>query len=143
MLFDQGTPVPLRESFIGHEVSTAYERGWATLKNGDLLDVVERAGFDVLVTTDKNLKHQQDLRGRSIAIVVLTTTSWPRIRRQVSAVARAVEDAESYVEVRFPAFDWRLQTAPSKCQRPCCGGRPPVNRFLSPSAINSPAGWVV
>lgn len=105
VLFDQGTPVPLRESLTGHEVSTAYERGWATLKNGDLLDVAERDGFEVLVTTDKNLKHQQDLHARSIAIVVLTTTSWPRIRREVSAVARAVNGAvpESYVEVPFSA----------------------------------------
>ncbi len=74
VLFDQGyAPVPLRELLDEHDISTAYECGWSTLKNGDLLDAAEREGFEVLVTTDKNLRHQ--LRARSIAIVVLRTTS--------------------------------------------------------------------
>lgn len=104
VLFDQGTPVPLRESLGEHDVSTAYEHGWSTLKNGDLLDVAEREGFKVLLTTDKNLRHQQDLRARGIAIVVLGTTSWPRIQREIPAVVRAIDSAVpgSYVEVQFP-----------------------------------------
>jgi hypothetical protein len=69
VLFDQGTPVPPRESLTQHEFSTAYESGWATLKNGDLLDVAEREGFEVFVTTDKNLKYQQNLHLRRIALV--------------------------------------------------------------------------
>ncbi len=73
VLFDQGTPVPLQEFLGEHDVSTAYERGWSMLENSDLLDAAEREGFEVLVTTDKNLRHQ--LRARSIAIVVLRTTS--------------------------------------------------------------------
>lgn len=56
----------------GHSVTEARECGWATLKNGDLLSVAEQAGFDVLVTADKNIRYQQNLRGRKIAIVVLT-----------------------------------------------------------------------
>jgi hypothetical protein len=76
ILFDQGTPVPLRESLPQHEVSTAYERGWSTLKNGELLDVAEREGFEVLVTTDSRLRHQQNLGARRIAIVCLLSTSW-------------------------------------------------------------------
>jgi len=90
-----------------HGVSTAYERGWLTLKNGDLLDAAEREGFEVLVTTDRNLRHQQNLRARNIAIVVLTTTSWPRIQRDIPAVVRAVDGAvpRSYVEVQFPTVD--------------------------------------
>ncbi len=104
VLFDQGTPVPLRESLSEHDVSTAYERGWSTLKNSDLLDAAEREGFEVLVTTDRNLRHQQNLRARSIVIIVLTTTSWPRIQRDIPAVVRAVNGAVpgSYVEVQFP-----------------------------------------
>ena len=103
ILFDQGTPVPLRESLTHHEVSTTYERGWATLKNGDLLDAAEGEGFEVLVTTDKNLKHQQNLDERRIGVVVLTTTSWPRIRREIPAVVRAVDEAfsGSYTEVQI------------------------------------------
>lgn len=104
VLFDQGTPVPLRQLLKHHEVTTTYERGWATLKNGELLDAAERGGFAVLVTTDSNLKYQQNLRSRRIAIVVLSTTSWPRIQSAVAEVVRAVDgSAESgYVEVRIP-----------------------------------------
>lgn len=62
---------------------TVYKRGWSQLENGALLDVAEKEGFAVLVTTDANLKHQQNLSFLTIAIVVLTTTSWPRIQRAV------------------------------------------------------------
>jgi hypothetical protein len=61
VLFDQGTPVPLRQALTQHEVATAYERGWSALKNSELLDVAEKEGFEVLVTTDSNLKYQQNL----------------------------------------------------------------------------------
>jgi len=61
ILFDQGTPVPLRDSLPQHEVSTTYERGWSTLRNGELLDAAEREGYAILVTTDSNLRHQQNL----------------------------------------------------------------------------------
>jgi glutamate racemase len=103
VLFDQGVPVPLRESLRQHEVSTAYERGWATLKNSELLDTVEREGFEVLVTTDKSLRYQQNLSARRIAIVVLTSTSWPRIQHEITAVVRAVNGASpgSYAEVQI------------------------------------------
>jgi hypothetical protein len=66
-------------------VSTAYELGWSTLKNGELLAAAECNGFDVFVTTDTNLAYQQNLSNRKIAIVVLSTTSWPRIQRSVAA----------------------------------------------------------
>jgi hypothetical protein len=87
ILLDQGTPVPLREVLSGHEVATAYERGWSTLSNGDLLAAAERE-FDVLITTDRNLRDQQNLTGRRIAILVLPTTSWPSIRQHADAVRR-------------------------------------------------------
>jgi hypothetical protein len=103
-LFDQGTPAPLRQFLPLHDVATAFERGWARLQNGELLDAAETAGFDVLVTTDSNLKYQQNLSTRRIAIVVLSTTSWPRIRAAVATVAQAVDAAVpgGYVEVRIP-----------------------------------------
>lgn len=62
VLFDQGTPAPLRGALTAHVVSTAYEMGWSALSNGDLLDAVE-AQFDAFVTTDQNLRHQQNLAG--------------------------------------------------------------------------------
>lgn len=104
ILFDQGTPLPLRRFLVQHQVATAYERGWSRLKNGQLLDMAEREGFEVFVTTDSNLKHQQNLTGRHISIVVLTTTSWPRIQRAVQAVVAAIDDAagRGYTEVEVP-----------------------------------------
>ena len=70
ILFDQGTPVGIRNSLPEHVVKTAYEQGWSTLLNGDLLSAAEREGFQVLLTADKNLPYQQNLAGRKIAIVV-------------------------------------------------------------------------
>jgi hypothetical protein len=104
VVFDQGTPAPLRQFLRDHQVSTAYERGWSTLKNGELLQAAELAGFSVLVTTDTNLKYQQNLASRRISVVVLSTTSWPRIKAQVEPVIVAVNSAApgSYVEVRIP-----------------------------------------
>jgi len=88
ILLDQGTPAPLRRAFAGHSVSTAHEEGWDTLKNGELLDAAERS-FDVFVTTDQNLRYQQNLIGRRLAILVLPTTSWPRLQLHAAAIAAA------------------------------------------------------
>lgn len=93
ILFDQGTHVPLRSFLSSHEISTAFEKGWSTLRNGELLDAAERDGFEVFVTTDKNLQHQQNLSARSIAIVVLGTTSWPRVAKSTEIVSRAIDSA--------------------------------------------------
>jgi len=93
VLFDQGTPVPLRSHISAHHVSTAYELGWATLKNGELLAAAEKSGFEVLVTTDTNLQYQQNLNQRKITNVVLSTTSWPRIKKNITAIIQAVDIA--------------------------------------------------
>ena len=102
-LFDQGTPVPHRQALAVHKVETAYERGWSNLKNGELLASAEAAGFQIFVTTDKNLKYQQNLENRTIAIVSLFTTSWPRIQLQTEAVLNAVNSASSgsYIDVEI------------------------------------------
>jgi predicted nuclease of predicted toxin-antitoxin system len=104
VLFDQGTPAPLRRLLTLHEVTTAHEKDWSQLKNGELLDLAEKEGFAILVTTDANLKYQQNLTSRRIAIVVLTTTSWPRIQRVAAAVVAAVDGAApgAYLEVEIP-----------------------------------------
>jgi len=74
------------------------------LKNGELLETAEKLGFDILVTTDSNLKYQQNLVSRRIAIVVLSTPSWPRIQRAIPAVVGAIEAASqgSYIEAQIP-----------------------------------------
>jgi len=76
-----------------HYVSTAYELGWATLKNGELLAIAESSGFEVLVTTDTNLQYQQNLAQRKIALVVLSTTSWPRIQKSIKEIVTAINKA--------------------------------------------------
>lgn len=102
VLFDQGTPAPLRHALPGHAVSTAYEMGWASLTNGDLLDAAERS-FDVLVTTDQNLPYQQNLTGRQLAVLILPTTSWPLLKKRVLDVETALETIAPGSVVRLPA----------------------------------------
>jgi hypothetical protein len=84
-------------------VDTAAELGWSELRNGDLLDRAEARGYQALITTDQNLKWQQDLAGRTLGIVVLRTTSWPRIRRHAARVRQTLEElaAGGYAEVEF------------------------------------------
>ena len=91
ILFDQGTPVPLRQQLTSHLVDTAFERGWSTLRNGELLDVAEHERYDLLITTDQNLRYQQHLAARQLAVIVLLSTSWPRIQRRIEAIQAAVE----------------------------------------------------
>ncbi|MBI2357473.1 MAG: hypothetical protein HYV04_00905 [Deltaproteobacteria bacterium] len=104
ILFDQGTPLPLRGHLSPHQVETAFERGWSTLRNSDLLAAAEREGFEVFVTTDKNLRNQQNFGGLTIAIVVLSSTSWPRIQKAAPAVKQAIDTAlpGSFQEVEIP-----------------------------------------
>lgn len=93
--------MPLRHALTGHAVETAFELGWATLQNGALIAAAEDAGFEVFVTTDRNLRYQQNLKARSLSIVVLSTTSWLRIQRALPAVIAAVDTAvlARYLEV--------------------------------------------
>lgn len=105
ILFDQGTPVGIRDSLHGHVVKTAHQQGWSTLLNGELLRAAEEAGFDILLTTDKNLAYQQDLAERKIAIVALGRNRWILIQPELQRIARAVNDAKpgSYALVEIPA----------------------------------------
>jgi hypothetical protein len=104
ILFDNGTPAPLRYALKGHVVVEAIERGWDRLVNGDLIEVAEAAGFDILLTTDKNIRYQQNLTGRKIAFVVLGNQQWPTLRRYIERVVAAVNGATpgSYTEVGVP-----------------------------------------
>ncbi|HLK59630.1 MAG TPA: hypothetical protein VKU00_23925 [Chthonomonadaceae bacterium] len=104
ILFDQGTPVPLRRHLSGHIVDTAYERGWASLANGDLITVAEQEGYGLLITTDQNLRYQQNLAGRQLAILVLLSTSWPRIQLHLDTIQEAIDVIVpgAYQEVVIP-----------------------------------------
>src|SRR5664279_3182631 len=104
IIFDQATPVPIRPYLEGHTVRTAAQQGWDKLRNGDLLTAAEEAGFDILLTTDKNMRYQQNLAGRSIAIVVLGQQQWPQLRPHIQRVIEAVDEAKpgSYAELEIP-----------------------------------------
>ena len=92
LLFDQGTPVPLRRHLAGHSVDTAAERGWSNLDNGELIEKAEEDGYQVLITTDQNMRYQQNLSGRRLAVVVLLSTAWPDIRLRVEEIRTTVID---------------------------------------------------
>jgi hypothetical protein len=104
ILFDQGVPLPIRGYLEGHEVRTAAQEGWDTLKNGELLAAAETAGFDVFLTTDKNIRYQQNLSVRKIALMVLGRQQWPELRPHIRLVVEAVNTTTpgSYTEVNLP-----------------------------------------
>jgi len=95
ILFDQGTPVPIRRSLAGHTVKTAREQGWSTLSNGDLLRAAQEAGFEVVLTTDNSLPYQQRLERYKLAVVILTRNRWSLVRPIVPQIVAAVEAAKS------------------------------------------------
>ncbi len=104
VLFDHSAPAPLASRLAEHTVTEARDRGWERLSNGDLLSEAERAGFDVLITADKNMRYQQNLRARRIAVVVLSTPRWPVLRLNIERIAAAIATAMpgSYIEVDVP-----------------------------------------
>ena len=105
ILFDNGTPRTLARYLIGHHaVTEARARGWEELDNGELLTAAESEGFEVLVTTDKNISYQQNLADRKLAIVVLGQGRWKVIRPHVARVVAAENAATpgSYTEVDIP-----------------------------------------
>jgi hypothetical protein len=104
ILFDHVTPRGIERSLPGHTVTKAKDRGWDKLTNGDLLAEAERSGFDVLLTADKNMSYQQNLSGRRIALVVLSTPQWPRVKLHLDKIAAAVNACTpgSFTEVEIP-----------------------------------------
>jgi hypothetical protein len=102
ILFDQGTPVPLRQALTEHTVSTAYEMARTRLGNGALLRAAE-AQFDIFITTDQNLRYQQNILETRLAILILPTTSWPQIRAHQGLVVATVNELRpgDVVELKF------------------------------------------
>ena len=90
VLFDVNVPRPLRRHLPGHQVATSQERGWAELRNGDLIAAAE-GDFDVLLTADQNLKYQQNLTGRKIAILVLPTNYLPAVLELAPRIRAALD----------------------------------------------------
>jgi hypothetical protein len=104
ILFDHSTPAPLALYLKGHTVTKAKDRGWDRLTNGDLLAEAERAGFDLLLTADNNMRYQQNLTGRTIALVVLSTPQWPRVQLHIEKITATLNSIApgSYAEIEIP-----------------------------------------
>jgi len=104
ILFDHGTPIGIAKALSGHDVTEAIDRGWEKVSNGELLEAAEEDGFDLLLTTDKNIRYQQNLSARKIGIVVLGNSTWRIVRLHLDRIALAVNQSApgSYAEVEIP-----------------------------------------
>ena len=105
IVFDKNVPIGVRRFFTEHEVCTFVGMRWhPQLENGELLRCAEAEGFDLLVTSDQNIRYQQNLTGRKLALIVLGSNIWPIVRGHESAVAAAVRDATpgSYRFIEMP-----------------------------------------
>jgi hypothetical protein len=102
ILLDHGVPAPLRDFLGDHTVDTAYEMGWARLENGVLIGSAD-AAFDALITTDQNLRYQQKLTGRRLAVLILPTTSSPKIQAHIADGVEAVSELQpgEFFELTF------------------------------------------
>lgn len=94
VLFDHNVPHKLRTSLVSlskHEIITASYLGWGDLPNGELLRRAEQDGFEVFVTGDQRLIYEQNLIGRRIALIALSTNNWPLIKDHVPTILAAID----------------------------------------------------
>lgn len=89
ILLDEGVPVGVRRYIEGFSVEIVAEIGWAGLANGDLIAAADLAGFEIMITADKNLVYQQNLTSRKLALVVLETNHWPTIQAAAGRIQQA------------------------------------------------------
>lgn len=94
VLFDEDVPAKLVPFLPLHEIHTVAGMQWGGIKNGALLALIEREGFDVFLTGDKNMNQQQRLDGRPFAVLILSAINWPVIRPHVQKISDALNDAE-------------------------------------------------
>ena len=102
LLFDQGTPAPLRGHLSEHSVDTLAEKDWSDKDNGELLDLAEHEGYEVLVTTDQNLRYQQRMAGRQAGVVVLLSTNWREVRRRTREIREAIGSVRPGAVIEVP-----------------------------------------
>jgi predicted nuclease of predicted toxin-antitoxin system len=114
ILLDQNVPAPLTRFLLGHNVIHTSTIGWETFSNGDLLAAAETDGFELLITADKNIRYQQNLTVRTIALVVLSTNDWPSVRAQLDIIVEAVKavTSGSYAEVTLDRPAVRRRSPP-------------------------------
>ena len=104
ILLDHCVPKPLRRWLSDHEVRTCHEEGWDAFRNGELITAAEAAGFEVFITADKNLRYQQNVALRRLAIIELPTNRLSLMPFLVPALQQALAEASagSYREISPP-----------------------------------------
>jgi predicted nuclease of predicted toxin-antitoxin system len=95
VLLDENVPRNLAALLPNHEVTTVTDKGWSGLSNGELLDAAERESLDVFVTGDKTIQYEQNIAGRKLAVLSLSTNNWPIIKNHVDQIAAAINVAQS------------------------------------------------
>jgi hypothetical protein len=112
ILFDKNVPVGVRRFLLKHEVHTVVDLKWhPQLENGQLLKAAEAAGFDVLVTSDQNIRYQQNLKGRTLSLVVLGSNIWPIVQNHRDTIAAKVD------AVTQGSYDFIEMPVPPKANR--------------------------
>ena len=101
---DESVPQKLRLLIEGHVVVTTWFQGWSGLKNGALLTAAEEAGFDLFITADQEISYQQNLTGRKMALLVLSTNNWDFIKAAIGKIMAAIDGVMpgSYAEIEIP-----------------------------------------
>jgi hypothetical protein len=114
IVLDEHVPQGVRNQLPGHEVASVQELGWSGIVNGKLLALADEAAFDVFITGDLNIRYQNDLAARRIAIIAISTTHWPRVRASLPALRDAVESASqgTYRSVHLPQSPHRRRPSP-------------------------------
>jgi len=104
ILLDECVPVQVRNALVGHDVSTAQKMGWGGISNGELLQRAEQSGFDLFIVADKNLRYQQNLQGRKLAILELWTNHRPTLEKHLDKIKLAAEriSAGEYIVLESP-----------------------------------------
>jgi hypothetical protein len=104
ILLDNCTPRGIATSLRGHAVKECRSQGWDRLKNGELLDAAEAAGFEVFLTADQSIRYQPNLGRRKMAIVVLGSGIWEFLQPHLDRIRKAIEGAEpgSLTEASIP-----------------------------------------
>jgi hypothetical protein len=119
IILDENLPTALKPLMPGHEVRSVRDLGWLAIGNGRLLAMAEAAGFEVMITGDKNMRYQQNLAGRRIAMIVLSSSQWQTVRAGIDRIVAALDQAipASYHEVELDRPPLRRRPTPP---RPVC-----------------------
>ncbi|HEY3825628.1 MAG TPA: DUF5615 family PIN-like protein [Bryobacteraceae bacterium] len=104
IILDESVPQKLRLLIEGHTVVTVAFQGWSGLKNGALLTAAEEAGYELFITADQEISYQQNLTGRKMALLVLSTNNWDYVKAAIAKIMAAIVGVTkgSYIEVEIP-----------------------------------------